>query len=248
PRMQLLRRANAAGKGGGKAGRAVRKKYGWSFTDFFGEQEEWAEPDFWPRKGRWPPAALEKREATFQRGYAFIRRYPRMARYDLPGDGQIRPMAGELDWCLPYYLESWEARPVARVALALLDRRTPHDVKRLLKRDLRDIVRSDGLLERARPYRLPQSAHPRVSPTIRPAGQAGDKELLSLCRGSQSMSADAVLKVLRRRVPEVHARIDSTRRKNLDEMIKKPMSPHIKAKEILAWCFGLSERYMRKII
>jgi hypothetical protein len=62
-------------------------------------------------------------------------------------------------------------------------------------------------------------------------------------RDSQLISVNAILKVLRRNLPDVHASIHGARRKDLNEMINKPMSPHIKAKEILA-CASTSLRGM----
>jgi hypothetical protein len=228
-----------------------RKKWApWRFEDFaFPEKAEWAVPEFVPEEVRWPRAALDKQEAEFQFGYAVLRRSPRGMTRDLPAKKQYpRPTAADVDSSLPYFLTPWYARALARITLALQDPRTPRDVKKALAKHLRDIVRGDHLLEAARPWRLPQSERPRVSPEARAAFPDLYRSVLRVCKSSSPISAEDVVKVLRQHLPDGHAEVDDTRRKTLDGVLKKAITPHIKAKTILRGLFDISERYTRKLI
>jgi len=248
-RKQLIRRANEAVVKAMARG-FDRKKWAPSrIEDFFPEKAEWAVPKFVPEEVPWPHAALDKQEAEFQFGYSVLRRSPRGMTRDLPAYRQYpRPTAAEVDLSLPYFLTPLYARPLARITLALQDPRTPRDVKKALAKHLRDIVRGDHLLEAARPWRLPQSERPRVSPEARAAFSDVYRSLLRLCKSSSPISAEDVVKALRQHLPDGHAEVDDTRRETLDGVLKEASTPHIKAKMILMGLFDISERYTRKLI
>jgi hypothetical protein len=248
-RKQVMRRANEAVAKAMARG-FDRKKWAPSrFEDScFPEKAEWAVPEFVPGEVPWPRAALDKQEAGFQFGYSVLRRSPRGMTRDLPARRQFpRPTAAEVDLSLPYFLTPWFARALARITLALQDPRTPRDVKRGLAKHLRDIVRGDHLLEAARPWRLPQSERPRVSPEARAAFPDLYRSLLRLCKSSNPISAEDVVEALHRHLPDGHAEVDDTRRKTLDGVLKKSITSHIKAKRILMGLFDISERYTRKL-
>jgi hypothetical protein len=56
------------------------------------------------------------------------------------------------------------------------------------------------------------------------------------------------VKVLRQHLRDGHAEVDDTRRATLDGVLKKAITPHIKAKMILMRLFDISARYTRKLI
>jgi hypothetical protein len=247
-RDQLLRSAHEAVVEA-MARRADRRKSVPSRTDFFPEKAEWAVPAFVPEEVPWPRAALEKQEADFQFGYSFLRGFPREMTHDLPADRQFpRQTAGDLDFCLPYFLTPWCARPLARITPALQDSRTPRDVRKALAKRLRDIVRGDRLREAARPGRLPQSKQPRVSPEAQASFRDVSGSLGQLCKRSSPISAEDVVVVLRQHLPDGHAEVDDTRRETLDGVLKGAITPHIKLKMILRRLFDISERHIRKLI
>jgi hypothetical protein len=231
------------------ARRADRGKSVPSRTNFFPEKGEWAVPDFAAKEEPWPRAALEKQEVDFQFGYPFLPGFPRAMTHDLPADRQFpRPTADELDFCLPYFLTPWCARPLARTTPALQDPRTPRDAKKALAKHLRDIVRGDRLIEAARPWRLPQSERPRVSPEAQAAFRDVYGSLVQLCKSLSPISAEDVVAVLRQHCPDGHAEVDDTRRETLEDVLKGAITPHIKLKIILRRLFDISERYTRKLI
>jgi len=249
-RKQLMRRGHEAVVKATARG-FDRKKWAPSrIEDFcFPEKAEWAVPEFVPEEVPWPRAALDKQEAEFQFGYSVLRRSPRGMMRDLSANRQYpRPTAADVDSSLPYFLAPLYVRPLARITLALQDPRTPRDVKRALAKHLRDIVRGDHLLEDARPWRLPQSERPRVSPEARAAFPDAYRTLLRLCKSSNPISAENVVKALRQHLPDGHAEVDDTRRKTLDGVLKEAITPHTKAKMILMGLFDISERYARKLI
>ncbi len=248
-RKGLMRSAHEAVKA--RAREFARKKWAPSrIKDFcFPEKAAWAIPEFVPEKIPWPRAALDKQEAEFQFGYSVLRRFPRGMTRGLPACRRYpQPTAAEVELSLPYFLTPLYVRPLARITLALQDPRTPRDVKRALTRHLRDIVRGDHVLEWARPWRLAQSEQPRVSAEARIAFPDAYRSLLQLCKGSSAISAEDVAKVLRQHLRDGHAEIKDARRKILDDVLKKVITPHIKAKMILKGLFGISERYTRKLI
>ena len=208
----------------------VSRDDSWFFREREALQDATFDEEWVPEDRSWPPEIRARQQTCFEYGYRAIRYLFKDA---------IAGSLDSVDSCLPYFLSPEDARALARITLAVEDPRTPGDVREMLERHRRDLLRGQKLLYHARP--LAQTV--RITPEVRRAFPRLYHDLLTACQTSPRLQLKEVLAIFK----HVNCPDSPEIRQGLDEVLASGNTPHVKAKEFLQQLFGISEGYVRRL-